>query len=240
MCCNPPVRADQLEQVVWDRVRALLQEPERVADEYKRRLAQAADGAAEPEEVARLEKQMASVRRGIERLIDGYAEGFVEKGEFEPRITSMKQRLSQLKERHEAAVSAAEMERDICLVISRLEDFAEKVSEDLDRLDRDGQREIIRALVKRIDVESGEIEIVFRVPPPNSPAGPGSSARVEADRQHCTAVRRALLRLDQSKPPAGEGFRGNRRLGRDLPLRSLRHVAHTMLGAINMSFESDS
>lgn len=122
------MRADQLEEVVWDRVKALLQEPERVADEYRRRLAQAAAGAEEPEEVARMEKQMASVRRGSERLIDSYAEGFVEKGEFEPRITGMKQRMSQLRERFEAAVRTAERERDIRLVVSRLEDFAVKVS----------------------------------------------------------------------------------------------------------------
>ena len=43
--------------------------------------------------------------------------------------------------------------------------------------------------------------------------------------------RRALLRLDQLQPQAGEGFRfrGNRRLGRDLPLRRLRHAAHATL-----------
>ena len=79
LCCNPPVRADQSGEVVWDRVKALLKEPERVADEYRRRLAQAADGAAAPEEVARLDKQMTALRRGIDRLIDSYAEGFVEK-----------------------------------------------------------------------------------------------------------------------------------------------------------------
>ena len=38
VCDNPPVRGDRLEQAVWDRVRALLEEPERVADEYHRRL----------------------------------------------------------------------------------------------------------------------------------------------------------------------------------------------------------
>src|SRR5208283_366394 len=59
-------------------------------------------GGDEPEEVAHVEKQMANVWCGIERLIDSYAEGFVEKGEFEPRITGMKQRMSQLKERFEA------------------------------------------------------------------------------------------------------------------------------------------
>ena len=38
VCNNGPVRSDQLEQVVWDQVRALLEEPRRVADEYRRRI----------------------------------------------------------------------------------------------------------------------------------------------------------------------------------------------------------
>jgi site-specific DNA recombinase len=79
VCCNPPVRADQLERVVWEQVKALLEEPEGVADEFSRRIAQAADGAAAE---TRLDKQMTALRRGIGRLIDGYADGFVEKDEF--------------------------------------------------------------------------------------------------------------------------------------------------------------
>lgn len=189
-CSNPPVRADQLEEIVWDRIKALLKDPERVADEYRRRLARAADGAAAPAELVRLDKQIAALRRGIGRLIDSYAEGFVEKHEFEPRITGMKQRLSQLEEHHGAAVRAAQSERDLCLVISRLEDFAAKVSEGLDRLNRAEQREIVRALVKRIEVDSGEIEIIFRVPPPSAPVGPGSAAKGRTSWQQCTAVRR--------------------------------------------------
>ncbi len=203
VCCSPPVRADQLEQVVWDRVEAVLQEPERVADEYRRRIAQAADGAAAPEEITRLDKQMTALRRGIGRLIDSYAEGFVEKDEFEPRVTGMKQRLSHLQERYEAAVRAAEGERDLCLVISRLEDFAAKVSEGLDKLDRSGQRDIVRALVRRIELDGATIEIIFRVPPPNAPAGPGSPDKSRGSWQQCTAVRRAIIRLDDAVQTTG-------------------------------------
>jgi site-specific DNA recombinase len=70
VCNNEPVRSDQLEQVVWDQVRTLLQEPRRWADEYRRRIAQARDGAATPDEVVRLDRQITSLRRGIGRLID--------------------------------------------------------------------------------------------------------------------------------------------------------------------------
>jgi hypothetical protein len=64
------------------------------------------------------------MRRGIGRLIDSYAEGIIDKAEFEPRIAGLKQRLSQLEERHQAALETAESERDLSLVISRLEDFS--------------------------------------------------------------------------------------------------------------------
>ena len=37
VCKNRPIRGDQLEQVVWDQVRTLLEDPRRVADEYHRR-----------------------------------------------------------------------------------------------------------------------------------------------------------------------------------------------------------
>ncbi len=112
------------------------------------------------------------MRRGVGRLIDSYAEGLIDKTEFEPRIAGLKQRLSQLQERHRAALDAIEVERDLSLVISRLEDFSAKVANHLDGLDPVGMQEIIRILVRRIEIDGDAIEVVFRVPPPNGPSQP--------------------------------------------------------------------
>jgi hypothetical protein len=65
-----------------------------------------------------------------------------------------------------------------------LEDFAAKVSGGLDKLDRPGQRDIIRALVKRIEVGNDGIEIIFRVPPPNAPVRPTALAKTRPAWQH--------------------------------------------------------
>jgi site-specific DNA recombinase len=70
VCNNRPLRSDQLEQVVWDQVRALLEDPRCVADEYRRRIAQARDDTATSDEIIRLDRQMTGLRRGIARLID--------------------------------------------------------------------------------------------------------------------------------------------------------------------------
>jgi site-specific DNA recombinase len=187
VCRNGPVRGDQLEQVVWDQVRSLLEEPGRVADEYRRRIGQAGDGTAMPAEIVRLGHQMTMMRRGIGRLIDSFAEGVIDKAEFAPRIAGLKQRLSQLQERHQAAVEVIEVERDLSLVISRLEDFSAKVTKGLDDLDRAAMQDIVRTLVRRIEIGDSHIEVIFRVPSFDSPPG-ASPTNTGGSWQHCTGV----------------------------------------------------
>src|SRR5205814_1822290 len=133
-CSNPTVRGDRLEQMVWDQVRALLEDPSRVADEYRRRIAQASDGAGPPEQVVRLDRQMTTLRRGIDRLIDCYAGGFIDKTEFEPRIAGLRLRMSQLQEQQRAAAEVANAERELSLVIMRREAFSAKITQGLEGL----------------------------------------------------------------------------------------------------------
>jgi len=224
VCHNGPVRSDHLEQVVWDQVRSILEEPSRVANEYRRRIGQARDGAAMPDEIVRLNHQITAMRRGIGRLIDSYAEGIIDKAEFEPRIAGLKQRLSQLEERHQAALETAESERDLSLVISRLEDFSAKVTTRLDDLDRSGMQDIIRTLVRRIEIGDGHIEVIFRVPPPDGPSGP-SPIEASGSWQHCTGVGRTHDCLAQSLPPSRQGL-GKSQLQRPRLLEARLHPPH--------------
>ncbi|MEK6246483.1 MAG: recombinase family protein, partial [Pseudomonadota bacterium] len=185
-CDNPTVRGDRLEQMVWHQVRALLEEPSRVADEYRRRIGQASNGADPPEQVARIDRQVTTLRRGIDRLIDCYAAGFIDKAEFEPRIAGLKLRMSQLQEQQKAAVKAADAERELSLVISRLQDFSAKVSQGLEELDWHGMRQIIRTVVRRIEIDHDGVEVVFRVPPTRCPSEPHPNAASRGTWQHCT------------------------------------------------------
>ena len=95
-----------------------------------------------PEEIARLDRQSATLRRGIEGD-HSYAEGVIEKSEFTPRIAGLKQRLSQLEERRQAAEDAAGLERDLSLHHQPHGRFRQKGREGLDNLDRDGKRQIV-------------------------------------------------------------------------------------------------
>jgi site-specific DNA recombinase len=189
VCDNRPVRGDRLEQAVWDRVRALLEAPERVATEYRRRLQAAQNTAAEPDEVAALGRRRAALRGGIGRLIDSYAEGMIERAEFEPRIVGLKARLAQLEQRRQMVAEATAAERELTLIIGQLEEFAAKIGASLDGLDWSGRQAIVRALVRRVEIDGDQVEIVFRVPPAQSdggPSRPSATASRSGTWQHCT------------------------------------------------------
>jgi site-specific DNA recombinase len=90
--------------------------------------------------------------------------------------------------RADKAFEAAATERDLALVISRLEDFSAKVAKGLDNLDWIGMQHIIRTVVRRIEIDDTRIEVIFRVPPPDGPPGPRSPIKTTDSWQHCTGV----------------------------------------------------
>jgi site-specific DNA recombinase len=173
LCQNKQLRTDRLEQAVWGEVCRLLEDPRRVAGEYQRRLdaVQAPPGQAD---AAVLERQMAKVQQGIARLIDGYAEGYLDKTEAEPRIRRFKERLHTLEVQAEQARTQARLEANLQLVIGRLEEFSAQVSDGLEQLDWHGRRDLIRTLVKRVEIEPERVRVVFRVDEDSPPPGQGS------------------------------------------------------------------
>ncbi|MFL5666568.1 MAG: hypothetical protein ACJ8BW_35255 [Ktedonobacteraceae bacterium] len=119
---------------------------------------------------------MGKLRRGIARFIDSYADGLIDKQEFEPRVTRMRERLQHLEEQLQRLKDEAEVEEESRLILGRLETFAAKVQDGLHQADFQTRREIIRALVKRVEVDTQQIRIVFRISltslPPSSDGAP--------------------------------------------------------------------
>jgi site-specific DNA recombinase len=178
-CENRQVRVDDLNDAVWQDVCQLLRDPGRIQAEYERRL----NGNAErrPSFVeGQFARQIAKLRSGLSRLIDGYQEGLLEKDEFEPRLRSARERLARLEADAKDLADKRDQERALRVAIQGLEDFAARVQSGLTAMSWHDRREIIRALVKRIEVGTDQIRIVYRVSPP-----PFVSAPLGGAFQHC-------------------------------------------------------
>jgi site-specific DNA recombinase len=164
VCANTQVRTDLVELAVWHEVGQLLNDPQRLEREYHRR-GQARPRGAKWETPESLRAQIAKLQRGMARLIDGYAEGLIERAEFEPRIKRIKQRVTSLEEQLQQLADEAVQQRELRLLIGQLEEFETKVQRNLATADWEMKREIIRALVRRVEIDKQEVTVVFRIGP---------------------------------------------------------------------------
>jgi site-specific DNA recombinase len=193
ICTNKQLRTDLVDEAVWEEVCRLLQHPERLEQEYRRRFLQEEQT---PDELSQLEARSSRLRQGVARLIDSYAEGLINKDEFEPRVTRMRERLKQIEEQALQIKDDASLERELTLILGRLDEFASRVKLGLEQADWSTRRDIIRALVKRVEIDQERVRVIFRVnPPPVAPQLP--SEKNAQSLQHCGGRDNTSLRCSK-------------------------------------------
>jgi len=178
LCDNKSVRADMLETAVWEEVKELLKNPSRLLEEYQRRLTE-----NKMDSFNHVEKSMANqiekLTRGISNIIDSYTQDLINKEEFEPRIKSMRQKLKILEEQKENINIQKNYSAELRLIITNLEKFSSYVEGELENIEWAKKRDIIRLLVKRVEIDQEDVTVVFKV---NSL--PGTSKKEESVLQH--------------------------------------------------------
>ena len=163
VCPNRSVNRQALDEAVWDDVKSLLEDPQRVAREFQRRLEAGRKPGEESPEHTRLSGAAAAIRRGIAVLIDALADGLVKKAEFEPRVTGLRTRLEKLEAEIQSRAAAENAEREMRVAVESLEAFAVKVRGRLENADWQTRRDVIAALVKKVEIGKEDIRVVYKV-----------------------------------------------------------------------------
>ena len=165
ICDNPQVRTQRLDDLVWQQVVEVLQHPARLKHEYERRLDRLEHDKKAAHDTTTYHKQKVHLEKGKSRLIDSYASGVIERADFEPRIKQIKTQLEQLEHQIELSKQQDVAQFELFLVINRLEEFAKTIDANLSSPNFQTKRDIIRALVKRVEIHQDEIVVVFRIDP---------------------------------------------------------------------------
>ena len=89
------------------------------------------------------------------------------------------------------------MEHELRLILGKLETFASKVKEGLAEADWVTRREIIRTLVKRVEVDQEHVNVIFRVGPqtPSTPSDHHPQSLPHCRGRDCATLRGATSRL---------------------------------------------
>lgn len=161
ICDNKSLPVAPLENEVWADVSALLQDRGRLRQELERRLAKPAPAG----DGAHWQAILGQLKRRLARLVDAYEHGWLEQAEFTQRSTHVRKRLAE----NEAAIreweQAHHSQEELRLIVGHFETFAQEIAAGLGDADRDLKRRIMRLLIHRIEVDTEEVRIVYRVHP---------------------------------------------------------------------------
>src|SRR3990167_841456 len=194
ICSNTQVRMEILDIAVWEEVKKLLKNPIRLLEEYERRICELENSSLD-QTTDLLENQINKLKRGISKLIDSYTQEYIEQSEFEPRIKEMKQRLKLLEKEKDNAVDQLKLKDELRLIVTGLGHFASCVEEKLEVTDWHTKRDIIRTVVKRIEIDQEDVNVVFRInelPPTKRPTEANSEVL-----QHCPTSRNIVHRCNK-------------------------------------------
>ena len=111
-----------------------------------------------------LRTQRQKLQHGIERLIDTLADGVIDKEQFTSRMSRAKARLADLDEK--IAAQAADEDRRVHIqsAMSRLMELSGHLESQLKNAGWATKREIIRAVIQRIEIGLTNFAIVLRLP----------------------------------------------------------------------------
>lgn len=172
ICSNGRVKGPLLESRIWSELCQLLSDPSRLETELERRREQPPISSSQ---LTDIRCRIDHLQDQTNRLIDAYTSGLLTKPEFESRI-------GPLRDRHDREVSAlaslqGELDdtTDIEAAAANLQQLAIQVGNHLEDADETLKRDLMVLLVKRIEIHSTEIRIVYKVPA--SPFDPAPASR---------------------------------------------------------------
>jgi len=159
ICNNSQVQGNLLEEMVWREVSNLLLTPERIELEHRN----SATTGTSFDNLQALRSQRIKLEHTVERLIDSYTEGLIEKDQFTSRMARTKNRIADLDARINADSGDVDQREHLQRTTNRLRELALTIGPELASADWQRKQEIMRTLVQRIEIDTEVIKIIFRL-----------------------------------------------------------------------------
>lgn len=186
VCDNRPIRQDYLDELVWEHIIGLLENPDLIGDELERRYQEALNSRPTQTRRETLNNEVVRVTGAMQKLLDAYQEGLIELDELRKRMPGLKGRAKKLSSELQSLEDSA-LEREYYLDLSiKIEDFLKslrKAAECLNVLER---RKILKLIVK--DVLVGTETITIRHSIPLTSTGEANKQNYKLCQRHFSAL----------------------------------------------------
>jgi site-specific DNA recombinase len=183
VCANKPVRADYLDQVVWDHITGLLADPHLIQAEIDKRLhaARAADPARRQRKS--LELALAKATTAITRMIEAFSEQLITIDELRTRMPDLRARETNLRNQI-SALDTQHADREHYLTLATdVQAFLATLHHRADTATIEDRQRVLRLVVKDVLIGPENITVRHRIPVVHRTAHEPETADTEGDHQ---------------------------------------------------------
>jgi site-specific DNA recombinase len=168
-CSQRRIRADVLDELVWEEVSTRLQDPALVLKAYQdhktqRRDSSDQDGSTEKDD--RLQGQIKLANRELSRLLDAYQCGALELPELQKRRQLVNSKLEMLNREQELLRKMAAEKKKETDIKASLGEFAALVSSSLKRISFENKQKLLRMVVDKVVVNDWRVDVHYNIPLP--------------------------------------------------------------------------
>ena len=180
VCGNKPVRADYLDQVVWDHITGLLADPALIRAEITKRLEQARTSDPVTRQRTQIELALAKAGASITAMIEAFSEQLVTIDELRDRMPHLRAREASLRGQLDALDTQAADRNAYLKLAGDLEGFLARLRGTAATAIVEDRRRVLRLLVKDVLIGPEKITIRHRIPV-REPAGSGGAHQDKTD-----------------------------------------------------------
>jgi site-specific DNA recombinase len=172
VCDSRPIRQDLLDQIVWQEVIHLIEDPTLIRAELDRRLdaARAAEPTKRRQEA--LERELTRIRKSMERLLTAYQEDLLSLDELRRRMPELRAREQSMQAERQAILDQTADQISFLRLAETLTAFLQRLRQSAETLEIAERQKVVRLLVKEVLVDNDTITIRHSMPAqPTPPAG---------------------------------------------------------------------
>lgn len=164
-CDNPPLRADQTDELLWSHLTKLLEDPELIQHEISRRVEELKQARAQSASATRnLDGELAKVERAITKLLDAYQEDLLDLDTLRARMRRLNTKRADLEHAVQQEEARAATSKDYLKLVDDVATFTEKLRSSGAHLNLEDRQKVLRALVKEVLVDDDRVIIRHSIP----------------------------------------------------------------------------
>lgn len=162
-CDCRPVRQEYIDALVWKSILELLREPALIQKEIDKRIAETKKTDPMLSQKTLLEKQKTKLMKAIDKLLDAYQEGLIPIEQLRKRMPELQKRVNETVKQIQD-IQTYEITLGKQLELLDITTFTKQMEQNLDGMDIQAKRKIMKLLIKEIIVDSETIHIRHAIP----------------------------------------------------------------------------